>query len=54
MKGDHFPGICNFNINKVVLNLYIKFKSKMYHVTLKSKQQGEGGIENFKAIKNNP
>lgn len=54
MKGDHFPGICNFSINKVILNLYIKFKSKMYHVALKSKQQGEGGNEYFIAIKNNP
>lgn len=26
----------------------------MYHVALKSKQQGEDGNENFKAIKNNP
>lgn len=54
MKVDHFPGICNFSINKGILNLYIKFKSKLYHVALKSKQQGEGGNENFKAIKNNP
>lgn len=54
MKGDHFPGIYNFSKNKVILNLYRKFKSKLYRVALKSKQQGEGGNVHFKTIKNNP